>query len=225
MGVRSKEWLVLGMGLGLHVVLYGARIWTSGRLNFGFLLWNLALALAPLMLAAALERQKHSASFYALFGLWFIFLPNAPSIITDLVHVRPRPPIPVYYDVLLLGNAALTGLFAGAFSVHRVRRALRKRWTDSRTNAAIGLAIVASGFGIYLGRFERWNSWDLLLRPLDVLRSVAEAPTIRVVAVTIAAAGLLAMAVLAVSPAPRHVDGGSLRRARLRPRSHEGEGR
>ncbi|MEM9865857.1 MAG: DUF1361 domain-containing protein [Myxococcota bacterium] len=223
--LRSKEWLVLGLGLSLHVILYGARILTSGRLNFGFLLWNLTLALVPLGLAMCLKCQRRHVGFYALFGLWFIFLPNAPYIITDLVHIRQRPPIPVYYDALLLGNAALTGLFAGAFSVHRVHHALCGRWSRDRATMAIGVAIFASGFGIYLGRFERWNSWDLLVRPLEVLRSIAEAPAIRVAAVTVAAAGLLAMAVLAVSPPPLEGADGSLRRARLRPRSHEREGR
>lgn len=185
----------------LWCALYGARVVYSGRFVFGFLVWNLFLAWVPWILALGLERAVVRRWRFVAIGLalaWVLFLPNAPYVITDFVHLHPRHPVPLWFDVFLLGTASLTGLLAGAFSLRRVEEAIECRLSPSARALGLGLTIALSGFGIYLGRFERWNSWDLLLHPLELVKSLLHVPSLRAVVVTAACAGLLGVTFLAV---------------------------
>ena len=199
--VPGHGFFALVAGSLLWCALYGARIHYSGRLLYGFLLWNLFLAWVPWLLAAAVERALERGPRVAVIlatGAWLVFLPNAPYVITDFLHLRLRSPVPLWFDVLLLGTASLTGLLAGALSLRRVERALSGKLDGRVLHAGLWLAIALSGFGIYLGRFERWNSWDLLLHPLSVLASVTHLLDRRALVVTFACAGLLGVAYLGV---------------------------
>jgi len=191
----------LVLGSALWCALYGARVFTSGRFIYGFLLWNLFLAWVPWVLALAADSALRRGWRVVAVGLvagWIAFLPNAPYVLTDFLHLRSRAGVPLWFDVLLLGTASLTGLLAGAFSLRRMEDALDERLPTWLVRGGLALAIVAAGFGIYLGRFERLNSWDLVLHPLEVLARVLEAPGRRALVVTVACAGLLGTTYLAV---------------------------
>jgi len=214
--------LALSGGGALFAALYGARVYYSGHGLYGFLLWNLLLAAVPWLCAvglgrAAARREARAAGplvdglAWALGAVWFAFLPNAPYLITDFVHLRARPPVPLWYDVILLGAAALTGLLAGAFSLRRVQRVVARTLGPRPAGLLVLVALPASGFGIYLGRFERLNSWDLVLHPRSVLADVLAAPSLRTLVVTVATAALLAVAYLAVRE--RRSEGSPPRRA------------
>lgn len=199
MGQRDLR--ALGLGTVLVVGLWTARAYYSASGMYGFLLWNTVLALAPWGLAIALSRAAEAdrpATSGALGLLWLLFLPNAPYLVTDLLHLRARPPVPLWYDVLLLGAAALVGLLAGAFSLARVQRVVTRARGTRVADLVILAAILASGFGIYLGRFERFNSWDLLLHPATVLLGCAQALRPRAMVVTAACAALLAVTYVGV---------------------------
>ncbi|MCA9609108.1 MAG: DUF1361 domain-containing protein, partial [Myxococcales bacterium] len=156
--------------------------------------WLLAMAAG-----AALGRRRRGMGAVLLLA-WVAFLPNAPYVITDFLHLSVRSPVPLWYDVLLLGTASLTGLLAGAFSLRRVESALDGHVDPRVRFAGLALVILAAGFGIYLGRFERWNSWDLLIHPIALLRSLATGPSPRALVVTAACAGLLGVTYLGVRP-------------------------
>lgn len=207
----SNGFLSLAAGSFLWAGLYAGRVSYSGHFMYGFLLWNLFLAWVPWLLAmgagAALTRGRRVAGALLLLA-WIAFLPNAPYVITDFLHLARRTPVPLWYDVLLLGTASLTGLLAGAFSLRRVEEALDGRVDRRLRVAGLALVILAAGFGIYLGRFERWNSWDLLVHPLALLRSLATTPSPRALVVTSACAGLLGVTYLGVRPSGgRWIDG------------------
>ncbi len=148
-----------------------ARGWT-----YAFLIWNLFLAWAPYVAALQAERlQRLGASWWPIgfwLSIWLAFLPNAPYIITDLQHLRPLMPVPFWFDIVLLFGTAGTGLLLGLLSLYEVhhilRRILSERWSWLLLLLAMGL----SGFGVWLGRFQRWNSWDLVTRPEAVLRDI-----------------------------------------------------
>lgn len=150
--------------------LYVGRVARTGETTFGFLLWNVALAAVPAglaLLASRGARDRADGRAIALLSAWLLFLPNAPYVVTDFVHLRERT-APLWYDVALLGSAALAGLSLGAVSLARVHTILT-RWVGPRAAlAAIALACLASGYGIHLGRFARLNSWDVVLHPLAV---------------------------------------------------------
>src|SRR5690606_5009462 len=123
-----------------------------------------------------------------LAGVWLVFLPNAPYLVTDFVHLRPRPGAPLWYDSALLGTAALVGLAAGGLSLRAVHGWVSERHGTPSGLVLLAASMVASGLGIYLGRFERWNTWDLVMRPDAVLSSVlalASDPHPRAVVVTV----------------------------------------
>ena len=141
---------------------------------FGGLIWNLFLAWIPFGLAILIyDRHRAGARPVALLplaGLWLLFLPNAPYILTDFKHLVPSPVVPLWVDVVVIAAPAWTGLLLGFLSLYLVQSVVRDlagarvAWV-----AAIGVLGLAS-FGIYLGRVLRWNSWDVLADPRLVSR-------------------------------------------------------
>jgi uncharacterized membrane protein len=107
--------------------------------------------------------------------VWLVFLPNAPYLVTDLVHLRPAPPVPASFDVLLFASFALAGCALAWGSLDAVHARLAPAVGRARAALAIAAVLLLTGFGVYLGRFERWNSWDLVARPRGVLADAAGA--------------------------------------------------
>jgi uncharacterized membrane protein len=157
-------------------LIAGRWVWTGHR-AFGFLAWNLFLAAIPAfastMLGRAARRRSRGAARLGWFLVWLLFLPNAPYIVTDFVHLRPRAFVPLWFDIALFASCAGTGLLLGWASTAEVQRVVRARFS-ARAGWAVALgAQVLSGFGIYLGRFLRWNSWDVIASPGAFLPEVA----------------------------------------------------
>ncbi|MHB1323684.1 MAG: DUF1361 domain-containing protein [Coriobacteriia bacterium] len=167
----------LGVLCAWSVAMLGARMWYSGRGTFSFLAWNLLLAAVPVVMAVALQalalRRAPGALQFLVFGAWLAFLPNAPYLITDFVHLASRPPVPLWYDIAMLGSFAATGALLGYGSVADVEAVIADRFgTVAGALVAFG-SLGLCGFGIYLGRFGRWNSWDLLTAPSALAREAA----------------------------------------------------
>ena len=177
----TNRMLSITLLLGWCAAMLAVRIWRSGTVSYVFLAWNLFLAVIPLYAATMLERARSNAGQAAWLAVWLGFLPNAPYIVTDFMHLRPRPFIPLWYDVALLTSFALTGLFLTYVSVADVQRFVAHRFGEARSWAVAASAMLLSGTGIYLGRFERWNTWDLLSNPLAIVASIRG----RVVSVTL----------------------------------------
>lgn len=153
--------------------LYVARVVHSGEALYGFLLFNVALAAIPALLAwgaTTLHARGERRASMAVLAAWLLFLPNAPYVITDLIHLRERAGAPLWYDAAILGTAALSGLMLGAVSLARVHDLVQKERGPLTAHACVALASLLSGYGIYLGRFSRLNSWDVALHPVRVLR-------------------------------------------------------
>ena len=158
--------------------LIGARAFYFRKVAFVPFLWNLFLAWVPLLAALPLYVLRARKSHRPLIGtglavIWFLFFPNAPYIMTDVVHFHVRPPVPYWYDMITILSFGLTGLFLGYLSLYLVQEVVRS-WVGRRWSWAFAFAILAlSAFGIYLGRFLRWNSWDVILAPFETLSDAA----------------------------------------------------
>jgi uncharacterized membrane protein len=157
--------------------LFVGRVLLS--LNFAYtnLIWNLFLAWVPYLCsiwAAGLHRIFPQQSWMLLLPgiLWLIFFPNAPYIITDFTHLRDRPYVPLWYDIGLFATFAWTGCFLAIASLRTMQIIVKSHlgWIMSWIFASY--ALVMGGLGIYLGRFSRWNSWDLFLHPKAILLDV-----------------------------------------------------
>jgi uncharacterized membrane protein len=176
-GARDRRWWSAAAALtACCAVVVVARWSVTGQLGHAFLAKNLALAWLPAVLAFALRRQPglHASAFgVALLG-WLVFHPNAPYIVTDLIHLAtPRKTI-LWMDVLAIGAAAAAGLMLALASVQWVAEAIGAR--RGRPLPAVFVVVTAAALGalgVYFGRFARWNSWDVVTRPGELVVDAA----------------------------------------------------
>ena len=164
---------------GICLAMLASRALFAQRLELGFYPWNLFLAWIPFLLARRIyglraDRSPRFGLLAACAVLWFFFFPNAPYIVTDLVHLKTRAPVPKWFDLLMMVSFAWTGLCLGYLSLYLMHEVVRS-WLGRRWGWRFVVAMLAlSSFGIYLGRFERWNSWDVLARPFGLAADVVQ---------------------------------------------------
>jgi uncharacterized membrane protein len=178
--VRQTWAAILALVLAsiLSCMLVVVRAYYAGTTAYVFFFWNLFLAWVPLVAALLFYglAARQSRNWPLLVGaavLWFLFFPNAPYIVTDLVHLRVTPPVPYWYDIICVMAFAQTGLFLGYLSLYLMQEVVRA-WLGRWIGWLFALAMLGlSAFGVYLGRFLRWNSWDALVSPLATLRGAA----------------------------------------------------
>ena len=122
---------VFGLATALCVALEAFREHHYGWIDFRFLLWNLFLAWIPLLLALAVyDGYRRDAPLAVLAPgavLWLLFLPNAPYLVTDFVHLAPYGP-PLWFDGVLLSTFAWTGLLLGFVSLYLMHALVRHRF-------------------------------------------------------------------------------------------------
>ena len=158
--------------------LLGARMIYSGTHQYGFLGWNLCLASIPYLAGLWAEaehcrRPGHWKRLVLPGAIWLLFLPNAPYIVTDLIHLsRYRPPVPLWYDAVLAFAFAWTGCLFGVVSLSIMQARVRAEAGAAASWAFALIAIGLCGPGIYMGRVLRWNSWDVFAQPLSMLGTV-----------------------------------------------------
>jgi len=149
-----------------------------GTTTFLFLVWNLFLAWVPYLITLVLDPVHQRFKSRLITGgtlvCWLLFLPNAPYILTDLLHLKSRSPIPHWFDLMLILSFAWTGLMLGLLSLYRVQLFMNK-WLSTKLSWLLTIGIIGlTGFGVYLGRFLRWNSWDILNNPLGLASDIFE---------------------------------------------------
>jgi uncharacterized membrane protein len=154
------------------------RVFYSGTKNYSNLVWNLFLAWLPYIISVIASSVYRSNSkqwgiLFILIIFWLIFFPNAPYMVTDFYHLGSRPPVPLWFDISLIAIFAFTGCFlaiASLRTMHIIVEGLLGKfigWLFALF--ALGLA----SLGVYLGRFGRFNSWDIFLEPKSVLKEIA----------------------------------------------------
>lgn len=157
------------------LALLGTRFALAREDALGWLAWNLFLAWIPLAAALAASRAPTSGPWRALraslLAGWLLFLPNAPYLITDLIHLPGRTPAALSIDIPLFGAFAATGLLIFLVCLRVVHRRALARTAPGPAWALVLACVWLASAGIYLGRVLRWNSWDLIGDPT---RQVAE---------------------------------------------------
>ncbi len=147
--------------------------------EFSFLRWNLVLAWFPVAIAVVLslaERLRAPLPVLAVLAAgWIAFLPNAPYLASDLVHLGTTwVGVPIWYDAAMFGTFALTGLLLGYVSVFLVHAMVARRFGQATAWGVTIAAWALSSGGIYLGRVLRYNSWDAFIRPRAVVSGFLE---------------------------------------------------
>lgn len=174
---RSKEIIFLLSLSVFCLALSVFRFMYTGSKMFLFLNWNLFLAFIPwfagILLRLKPGEKQHKGMMVAFVLLWLAFFPNAPYILTDLFHLRRQSEVPIWFDLTLILSYAWTGLLFGFFSLLDVQAALQHFLPAKKVRVVPVVLLFISGFGIYLGRYLRWNSWDIIQQPLALLTDIS----------------------------------------------------
>ncbi|WP_052158275.1 DUF1361 domain-containing protein [Lacinutrix jangbogonensis] len=150
------------------------RISITKTLYYLFLVWNVFLAIIPYVITMYLSETKktYKISFFFIFAIWLAFLPNAPYIITDLFHLSKSSFKNIWIDTLVISAFAITGMLLFYFSLFQMKRALLDFFNQKIAKTLIITTIYLSAFGVYIGRFLRYNSWEILSDPLQLFRAI-----------------------------------------------------
>ena len=195
--------------------MIAVRVGRTGSGYYIFLVLNLFLAGVPLIFSTALRLATHWQVHWiirvAVFSLWLLFLPNAPYILTDILHLTRSSQVPAWYDLAMLLSCSGTGLLMGYLSLIDVQAIVARSFGSAWGWIFAMVSLVLSGFAIYLGRFLRWNSWDVLVEPsrlFDLLGGAlhpwahTQAVSVTLIFGVILALGYITLRVLLIHPEP-----------------------
>lgn len=180
--IIKPQYFTLGLSIAFALLLLAFRIKLTHSFFYAFLVWNLFLAGIPYLISQTLKWYPPLRSSWVLsllcFGCWLVFLPNSPYIITDLVHLHSEHSYLKWYDLFLVFVFALNGLLLGLLSMADMFALLSKKFSEKVGLFTMFKVSLLCGYGIYLGRFLRFNSWDVLTRPksifLEMMQTIYE---------------------------------------------------
>lgn len=172
----ASEHLLYPITLSTFLVFFffTGRVYLIQKLRYQFLIWNLFLAWLPYIFSLIVSaiHQVRPRLWWAMIipgGLWLLFLPNAFYIVTDFIHLTNHPSIPIWYDAGLLAITSWTGIFLAVTSLYTIQRIIRDYLGNLFSWGFSLLVIGLNGYGVYLGRFLRWNSWDMMFDARGIL--------------------------------------------------------
>ncbi len=182
---RNKYSLfIFGMLGAASLASFGLWRWresVTSDANYDYLAWNLFLAWIPFLIAYftytfPLRRPWIFLLMPIAVILWLIFFPNAPYLLTDFIHLSypNQQEIETWYDVLMLLWFSFTGLLLGVVSLFMMQEIIRReigRWVGW---GFVTIVTALGSIGVYVGRFLRWDSWDILHHPLWVARFILQ---------------------------------------------------
>ncbi len=160
---RNKNFILAGIFCSFLVIL---RFLISMEYYYFFLIWNLFLAGIPFLISQIVTLRDRKA-FYPMLAIWLLFLPNSFYVITDLIHLHTSSMI--LYDGIMISFFALLCLALGFQSMQRMTRILILKFPAINTWLLNCFILFLCAFGIYLGRFLRYNSWNIVSNPKNLL--------------------------------------------------------
>jgi uncharacterized membrane protein len=170
--------VTLGCATLMAVLMVAARVVYTRELLYAFLVWNLVLAWFPYVLAVStahrIQKLNRAGWTCAVLAVgWLLFFPNAPYLLTDLVHLYRSSPNLFWVDLMLILICASIGIVLGLASLRIMHALVARRlgWFTGWTFVAMVAGLAA--FGVHLGRFLRLNSWDAAFAPVTLVREGA----------------------------------------------------
>lgn len=188
--------------LFLMTVMFTVWMFFGGPFDTYYLLWNLFLAWIPLILSLLfLKEGKKASSTLGFLGKgilgagWLFFFPNAVYVITDFIHLSQdvfyyenpfyepysgKERILYSMEALSWNNfysitlAVFLACALSTLSLFLLHRTVRKKWGALSGWGFVLLTHLLTGYAMYLGRFIRFNSWDVLAKPLSLLLFVLD---------------------------------------------------
>lgn len=199
---KTKDtWGKLRNGFMAINLMYFIWIIGKGRFKEFYMIWNIILCWIPFELSLFLLKDssnKKGASKFLIVSsavLWILFLPNCFYIITDFIHISGNSymvanpnykpyvsskesmyffsdNISIWYDFFSISLGVFIGLSLGVLSLYIIQRLIEKKYNKTLSWISIVVISFISGYAIYLGRFLRWNSWDLILKPMNIINMI-----------------------------------------------------
>jgi uncharacterized membrane protein len=141
------------------------------------LAWNLFLGCLPLLFSYLFFKNTQQKLLYtpknALFiGLWILFLPNAFYLISDLVHLQESSNKMIVFDAVMFLAFGITGIILGFLSLALMQFRLAEI-SKKYSLVLIAGSLFVSSYAIYLGRYLRWNSWDVITNPFGIIFDIS----------------------------------------------------
>lgn len=173
------------------------RMYSTESIFFGFFIWNLFLAWVPFSISCLL----YAFPFYKLelwkkwiwwilSTFWLLFYPNAPYLLTDFIHLKHvefiimdgysqifNPDIKVWYDLIMFSLFIGIGILLGCLSLYQMQSIFSQAWGRLYGWLIALLILILTSYGIYLGRFNRLNSWDIT-QPVQLINELVLTVTV-----------------------------------------------
>lgn len=176
---RRRLLYTLAFSSLISLGLFAGRVMATGSYNYWFMAWNLLLAWLPLGFGWWLIRHLQDNAWLEwgsilLALLWLGFLPNTFYIASDIIHLQVNDSISLLYDIVMLLSFTFNGFVLGYLSLFSVHRRVRKGVGARLSNLFVATVLLLCSFAIYLGRYLRWNSWDVLINPAGIIFDISE---------------------------------------------------
>ena len=184
---RTEMDRVLALSILFSCILVGIRVFHTGRLTFIWMIWNLFLAYVPYAISTALTIRQHVKPIrrqeqrywkpirILLFLVWLLFIPNSFYILTDLFHLADghrNSRVPEWFDLTLILSFAWNGLLLGVRSTRQIERLLAPEASTAGRLVFLYPVMWLNALGVYIGRFLRYNSWDIVANPFALLTDI-----------------------------------------------------
>jgi len=192
----TKQNKVVTINIIFCLVLILLRVKFTQSITYMFLIWNLFLAGIPYAISQLTKRsswfKNATVLLIGILTIWLLLLPNAPYIITDLIHLNHINSNLIWFDALLIFLFAANGLLLAILSMVDVYVIIKEKWNTIVASFCIVFISFLTGFGIYLGRYLRWNSWELFTQPNNLFQDIITSlQNTKAVGVTVSMACLL----------------------------------
>ncbi|HEY4208126.1 MAG TPA: DUF1361 domain-containing protein [Puia sp.] len=181
-GILSTEMdRLLFLSILFSCLLTAVRVLRTEHYYFAFLVWNLLLAYIPYLVSTRLTRldakgAARGPGWWTLALLWLLFIPNSFYIITDLYHLEDLHQtrnMPQWFDLVMILSFVWNGLLLGVLSVRQMERLFFPRLSLVNELLFLYPIMWLNALGIYIGRYLRYNSWDIVTDPFRLLRDTA----------------------------------------------------
>ena len=170
------EWLLASSCFSFLLLI--VRIIATNSFAYLFLPWNLFLAFVPYWITWWMTRNvsiiENKVKLIIALAAWLLFIPNSFYIITDLFHLTRIQSAPQWFDLLLIFSFAWNGILCGIISLRRVEIITTLLRGKGFSVLLVFAVMWLNSFGIYIGRFLRYNSWDIISDPFSLAGEIAD---------------------------------------------------
>jgi uncharacterized membrane protein len=174
--LRTETDRILFASILFSLAMVVAGIAYTGYLVFLFLVWNLFLAYLPYAITNWLHSRpgwiEDKRKFAVAFAIWLLFIPNSFYLLTDIFHLGEIRRVPLWFDLVLLFSFAWNGLILGIVSVRQMEKIAEVFFSLRSASFFIYPVMWLNALGVYIGRYLRYNSWDVLLNPFELITDI-----------------------------------------------------